>query len=591
MRVTTKLQTISLFMIAVLVVLLPAVFWLLTKVTSASSEGKLADEIQSNFLERTMLRDEYFLYREKNTRKHWEESKQRSDQLLRQARLQFQDVISRDIIEALISDIEDTVAIFHRIVANSEVLKTATDNRQILEELDKRLSSQLLMKATSIRNATITLKDSTVQRVEQYYRQLLKMLLLLAGTLVLGTIFFSTSLIRLIRVRLNPLHEGTKTIGDGDLNCRITIGGADEFTELAHSINAMTDKLAVEIESRKSAEEEMRQAKAAADAANRTKSTFLANMSHELRTPLNAILGFSDILRRDVNISEPQNNSLAIIHKSADHLLSIINDLLDIAKIEAGSIMLEATTFDLGRLITDVIDMLRIHADEKGLQLLLDESSRFPRFIVADKARLRQIFINLLFNAIKATEQGGVTLRLGLKPDRPDHLFIEVEDTGCGIAPEDQARLMVPFVQVGPQSSQQGTGLGLAITRQFVELMGGNLSFTSTVGQGSTFRVEIPAQLAQPEDVLYNDEAARLEPGHAKLSAAEMFALPDDLRAKLERALTALDMKAIATSIAEIQLHHPILGEQLKRKADKLAYSDILHLLGLAKGFGSRREL
>ncbi len=271
-----------------------------------------------------------------------------------------------------------------------------------------------------------------------------------------------------------------------------------------------------------------------AEAANRAKSVFLANMSHELRTPLNAILGFSDILRRAPGLSEGQRQNLAIIHKSGDHLLGLINDVLDIAKIEAGRIALELAPFDFSGMILDITDMLRLRAEEKGLKLQVDQSSEFPRYLVGDEAKLRQILINLISNAIKATAEGGVILRLELKHDHADHLLIEVEDSGCGIAPAEQARILEPFVQIGPQNKQQGTGLGLTITRQFVELMGGSLSLASTVGQGSTFRVDIPVQLAQPEDIPpaphTRGEVTGLEPGQP---ACRVLVVEDQLESQL----------------------------------------------------------
>jgi len=238
-----------------------------------------------------------------------------------------------------------------------------------------------------------------------------------------------------------------------------------------------------------------------AEAANQAKSAFLAHMSHELRTPLNAILGFSDILRRAPSLAEDQKVPLAIIHRSGDHLLGLINDVLEISKIEEGHLQLEVASFDFGAMLLDVSDMMRIRALEKGLQLQIDQSTQFPQHIVGDEAKLRQILINLLSNAIKATERGGVALRLGLKHNHAEHLLIEVEDTGCGIAPEDQGRILKPFIQLESQSKQQGTGLGLAITRQFVDLMGGSLSLDSVVGQGSTFRVDLPVQLPRSEDI------------------------------------------------------------------------------------------
>jgi len=258
-------------------------------------------------------------------------------------------------------------------------------------------------------------------------------------------------------------------------------------------------------------------ARNAAEAANKAKSAFLANMSHELRTPLNAILGFSDILGRDPGLSEAQKETLAIVHKSGDHLLGLVNDVLDLAKIEAGRVTLTPAPFNLDSMISEVVDMLRIRAQNKGLQLLIDHSSQFPRHIVGDEAKLRQILINLIGNAIKATERGSVTLRLGVKRNKVDHLIVEVQDTGVGIAPADQAKLFQPFVQIGQQTTQQGTGLGLAITRQFIELMGGHITLASTEGLGSTFRVELPVQLAKPNEIpeepKVRGEVVGLEPG------------------------------------------------------------------------------
>jgi signal transduction histidine kinase/ligand-binding sensor domain-containing protein/CheY-like chemotaxis protein len=245
-------------------------------------------------------------------------------------------------------------------------------------------------------------------------------------------------------------------------------------------------------------------ARVAAETANRAKSTFLATMSHELRTPLNSILGFSALVRDDPGLSEAHRKDLGIVSRSGEHLLGLIDDVLDMAKIEAGRVTLDRESFDVSYLVQDNVDMMRARAADKGLELFLDSSPMVPRFVRSDAGKLRQVFVNLIGNAVKYTERGSVTVRLDAKPmddSRGSLLILEVKDTGIGIALEDQARIFDPFVQAGKASAAKGTGLGLGITRQFVQMMGGTISVRSTPGEGSLFRVELPVEQAEESEV------------------------------------------------------------------------------------------
>lgn len=262
-------------------------------------------------------------------------------------------------------------------------------------------------------------------------------------------------------------------------------------------------------------------AQAQAEAANRAKSAFLATISHELRTPMNAILGFSELLRNDPGISRGQRDTLDIINRSGQHLLSLINDVLDMAKIEAGQVVLENKPLDIEATLRDVTDLMRVPAQKKGLGLRFESAPGCPRFIRGDQEKLRQVTVNLVNNAIKFTQHGQVTLRLDVRPRAAAWLLlIEVADSGRGIEQADLARVFEPFVQVGGPATHTGTGLGLAIVREYVRRMGGSVSVESQPGQGSVFRVELPVQLAEQVDASATDETAGrvigLAPGQAE---------------------------------------------------------------------------
>jgi signal transduction histidine kinase/CheY-like chemotaxis protein len=304
---------------------------------------------------------------------------------------------------------------------------------------------------------------------------------------------------------IQRLNVAAKNLAEGQWDQEIQLERSDEVGELATSFNQMAQQLHesfATLEQRVAERTaELARAKEAAEAANQAKSTFLANMSHELRTPLNAILGFAQILLHSPTPPDDYHEDLQLIQRSGEHLLTLINDVLDMSKVEAGRVTFNPVNFDLHALLNDLKEIFALRADHKGLQLLLEPQPNVPQYVRTDQLKLRQILINLLGNAIKFTQEGGVSLRVrAIDPFSEANfsqtqLYFEVEDTGPGIAPEDLDSIFEPFVQTQTgRQAQEGTGLGLPISRKFVEILGGHLGVKSQVGQGTIFAFNIPVE-------------------------------------------------------------------------------------------------
>ncbi len=340
---------------------------------------------------------------------------------------------------------------------------------------------------------------------------------------------------------------------------------------------------------------ERRKAEIAAISASQAKSNFLANMSHELRTPLNAIIGFSKLMSDDCLLNADRQEDINIINRSGHHLLELINDILELSKIEAGAVELNEKRFDLYLLLEDIKEIFQIKLEHKNIKFNIIVASNVPQYIYTDAKKLRSCLSNPIGNAIKFAFQGSITLRVSFVDEAGEksnisnsyRLLFEVEDTGCGISASELENLFDAFTQADAgRKSLQGTGLGLAITRKFVQMMGGEIQVTSTLGKGSifTFDIELDVTKNNAANVQLGTYNTTLNSNHKtnrKLSHTSLFeelmTMPRSWLLNLHRAANNVDEELLERLIEEVPGSQALLSKNLTELTQNFRLDIILN--------------
>jgi len=329
--------------------------------------------------------------------------------------------------------------------------------------------------------------------------------ILLTLSLTIGTTSILTTVIvsRGIQKGLKAIIDGAALIGHGILKTRVKVYSRDEIGILATSFNQMTDTMEHYIDELRTTEETLKKEKERAEASEKTKQLFLANMSHEIRTPMNGILGFAKLMEESLK-DEELLEYVRIIIKSGDDLLVILNDILDFERMEAGKVTFETIPFNLREVIHSIITMVKVKSKQKNLYVRYHVDKQIPEMLSGDSVRLNQVLLNLISNAIKFTEDGGVNISVSCVQESKTRMILEfaIKDTGIGIPLDKQGKVFESFEQAAADTTRKfgGTGLGLAIVKQLVELQGGEVWVNSEPGSGSNFGFRLPFEKANVED-------------------------------------------------------------------------------------------
>ncbi len=418
-----------------------------------------------------------------------------------------------------------------------------TKNYELLKIRSHIMDGSLYLKSEFEVKLTKLVSIIEEETEKQFFNTLILVAIISSAIAIVISIILISFLAKLRRY-LAQLHRSMEIIGKGNFKEKLAVDGDDELSQISMAINMTTNNLG-EIH------QELEKRIIEAESANMSKSLFLANMSHELRTPLNAILGFSNIVAEAKNIDTEQKENLAIISRSGEHLLSLINDILTISKIEAGGERLSEHKIDLYALLDDLKEMFLLKAEQKQLNFILIREDGLPRYVITDEVKLRQILINLIQNGLKFTFNGHVILSVYRKQtsqtnDVNQFIQFEIEDTGIGIDKDNHDRIFEVFAQIDPSHErQQGSGLGLPLSKRYVELMKGALTVASEKDKGTTFTFTIPVKVSRSAVVGTQNKFTEMIGIHKNQSEKRILIVDDkwDNRRLMVKLLSPLGVK------------------------------------------------
>lgn len=513
MKISTKFLSVSLGLVGAIALLSGGgTLWrnhaediALEKYTQAKRRIQLTTLVQNQLLKEILIVKDHILFRNTSLEQEAEEDAD-LDVLLEELKSlaptpeieaiyqqseNFEN-LEEGLIETISKDSRTSVTTIPNLQRDfRNINKIARDINFLLERLKQQALQQLKQDKREL------------QQVRQLSVKLSYATIVLLILMVLGLFWL---ILRPIVQSLKKLQTGSTIIGSGELSYRLNLRTNDEIEQLADAFNQMGENLVISLTA-------INQAKDAAEAANRSKSQFLANMNHELRTPLNGILGYAQILQRDPATTEKQQKGLGVIHQCGSHLLTLINYILDLSKLEVQKMDLYPQDFHLANFLSTTVDICRIKAEQKGVTFRYQPGANLPTAVHADDKRLRQVLLNLLSNAAKFTDFGTVTFRVELSEtpalsEQAQRLRFHVSDTGIGIPAEKLATIFLPFEQAGKRDrNSEGTGLGLAISQQIIEKMGSTIQVESHLGKGSEFWFDL--DLAIASDWLHQAEISQ----------------------------------------------------------------------------------